>query len=149
MNGLSSNLGSGSPIQATYNWNFGDSASQYNQLVGFNAAHVYDNPGTYTITLSLTDAGGQTSVATANVTVLSNSSMTTIYVSPSGNDGNSGASPDSPIQSIAQLNNILSSNERVLFQDGGTYNLESSLSVNAVSNVEIGSYGSGAAHPDV
>jgi len=144
VNGVSSNLGSGSPIQATYNWNFGDSGSQYNQLVGFNAAHVYDNPGTYTITLSLTDANGQTSVAKASVTVLSNSSMTTIYVSPNGNDGNSGTSPNSPIQSVNQLNNILSSNERVLFQDGGTYNLESSLSVNAVSNVEIGSYGSGA-----
>jgi len=145
VNGLSSTLGSGSQIQATYNWNFGDPGSQYNQLVGFNAAHVYDNPGTYTVTLSLTDANGQTSVATASVTVLSNSALTTIYVSPSGNDSNSGTSPNSPIQSVSQLNNILSSNERVLFQDGGTYDLESGLVVGGnISNVEIGSYGSGA-----
>jgi hypothetical protein len=145
VNGLSSTLGSGSAIQATYDWDFGDSGSQYDQLVGFNAGHVYDNPGTYTITLSVTDANGQTSVATGTVNVQSNSSMTTIYVSPNGSDSNSGTSENSPIQSISQLNNMIASNERILFQDGGTYDLEISLGVNVgVSNVEIGSYGSGA-----
>ena len=144
MNGLASTLGAGSQVQATYNWNFGNTGSQYNTLVGFNAAHAYDTPGTYTITLSLTDVNGQTSTATAEVTVLSNSSLTTIYVSPNGNDSNSGTSQNSPIQSIAHLNNILTSNELVLFEDGGTYDVQTGLGVSNITNVEIGSYGSGA-----
>jgi hypothetical protein len=144
VNGLASTLGAGSQIQATYSWNFGDTGSQYNTLVGFNAAHAYDNAGTYTITLSLTDVNGQTSTATAKVTVLSNSSLTTIYVSPNGNDSNSGTSQDSPIQTVARLNNILTSNERVLFEDGGTYDVATGLGVSNITNVEIGSYGSGA-----
>jgi hypothetical protein len=144
VNALSSSLGSGSAIQATYNWNFGDSGSQYNSLVGFNAAHVYDTPGNYTVTLTVTDSNGQSSVATGGVTVLSNSSLTTIYVSPNGSDNNSGTSENSPIRSVAQLNNLINSNERILFQAGGTYDLENSLEINSVSNVEIGSYGSGA-----
>jgi hypothetical protein len=143
VNGLASTLGAGSQIQATYSWNFGDTGSQYNTLVGFNAAHAYDTPGTYTITLSLTDVNGQTSTTTAEVTVLSNSSLTTIYVSPNGSDSNSGTSQNAPIQTIAHLNNILTSNERVLFQDGGTYDVATGLGVSNISNVEIGSYGSG------
>src|SRR5688572_11826199 len=37
---------------AEYEWSFGDDDSSYNALGGFNAAHVYEREGTYTITLN-------------------------------------------------------------------------------------------------
>lgn len=37
---------------ADYRWSFGDEEAAYNALGGFNAAHLYDRPGTYTISLN-------------------------------------------------------------------------------------------------
>jgi hypothetical protein len=39
---------------ARFRWDFGDAGSRYNQMDGFNAAHVYDRPGTYTVRLTVT-----------------------------------------------------------------------------------------------
>src|SRR3982750_3820510 len=51
--GSGTQLGAGSPITSRYEWNFGDhtAESRYDVLPGFNAAHVYDEPGTYKLTL--------------------------------------------------------------------------------------------------
>lgn len=35
-----------------YRWTFGDDDGAYNELGGFNAAHLYDRPGTFTIALN-------------------------------------------------------------------------------------------------
>src|SRR5262245_61050195 len=43
-----------------YDWDFGDEAGKWNTLTGFNAAHVYDKPGVYTIGLTVTDPAGKT-----------------------------------------------------------------------------------------
>ncbi|MFQ5857373.1 MAG: PKD domain-containing protein [Anaerolineae bacterium] len=55
VHGLDSDLGAGSPITARYAWDFGDNtpSSQFNHLVGYGGAHIYDEPGTYTITLNI------------------------------------------------------------------------------------------------
>jgi PKD repeat protein len=50
----------GSPI--TWSWNFGDPASGANNVSSLqNPSHVYANPGTYTVTLTVTDAETATS----------------------------------------------------------------------------------------
>ena len=36
----------------TFTWNFGDPSSSYNTLPGFNAAHVYNRPGAYRVTVN-------------------------------------------------------------------------------------------------
>lgn len=131
-------------LNATYTWDFGDSGSQYNQLVGWNAGHAYETPGQYTVTLTLTDANGQSSVATGNVTVVSTSSLRSIYISPNGSDSNNGSTPGTAIQSISDLNQILTSNTMVYFEAGGTYDTTSGININGYSNVELSSYGSGA-----
>jgi hypothetical protein len=141
---LNSTLGAGTVLNATYTWDFGDPGSAYNQLVGFDAAHQYNAPGTYTVTLTVTDSNGQETQSTGQVTVLSTSALKAIYVSPTGSDSNSGATPDQAIQSIAQLNNILGSNSIVYFQSGGTYDLTNGININHFQNVELTSYGSGA-----
>lgn len=50
---------------ATYNWNFGDGLAGTGAMIG----HVYQQVGTFTITLTVTDNLGATSTTTRDVTV--------------------------------------------------------------------------------
>jgi len=145
MDAFSSTLGNDTPLTATFQWNFGDTDpdAAYNTLGGWNAGHIYNQPGTYTATLTITGSNGAVSTASTQVTVEANT-MQTLYVSTSGSDSNNGLSPSSPIQSIAKVNSLIASNTQVLFEDGDTFNLASSLLVNNLTNVTIGSYGNGA-----
>ncbi len=142
---IASSFGSGTSINSTIAWNFGDAGSAYNNLVGFNAAHAYASAGTYTITLTITTPDGHVGVATTQV-VISPDNRPTIYVAANGSDSNNGSSASSPIQSITRLNQLLTSNTRVLFRDGDTFDMGSGvvLNVGGMSHVYIGSYGSGA-----
>jgi PKD domain len=144
VNAISSAFGSGTVLNSTIAWNFGDAGSAYNTLVGFNAAHEYAKAGTYTITLTVTTPDGHVGIATQQVTI-SQDNRPTIYVSPNGNDSNNGSSPSAAIQSITRLNQLLKSNVRVLFQDGGTYTLGTTpVNLGGLQHVYVGSYGSGA-----
>lgn len=49
----------------SYSWNFGDNT----QATGVNPSHAYTQPGTYSVVLTITDAGGKTAQDTALVTV--------------------------------------------------------------------------------
>ena len=98
VDGLSSTLGAGTVLNATFKWNFGDSNGAYNNLVGWNAGHIYNNPGTYTITLTITNVNGKTSSLSANVTVGANTRRTLYVDSIYGNDSNNGLSPSSPLK---------------------------------------------------
>jgi PKD repeat protein len=147
VNALSSSLGDGTQLNASYAWNFGDAASAYNNLTGWNASHIYDNPGTYTITLTVTNELGLSSTAATQVTITP-STRTTIYVNNYGNDANSGLSANQPIASELRLEQILgsygNSNVSVLFERGQTFNMPYYLYVEG-SNESFGAYGSGAA----
>jgi PKD repeat protein len=130
-----------------YDWNFGDvdangQPAAYNQVSGFNAAHVYERAGTYTITLTLTDPTGGTAQVQSTVTVRPDTRRT-IYVANEGNDGNSGLSADQPIQSLAKAMQLLGDNTRLLFKSGESYNLARELSL-PYSNVLVGAYGQGS-----
>ena len=142
VHGVSSSLGSGSPQNALYKWDFGDSGSEYNTLNGFNAAHVYSSPGTYTIKLTLTNQAGKTNQKSITVNVAS-STRKKIYVSASGSDSNSG-SESSPIKTWAKAASLAktSSNIEVLFRRGDTFNAGTNFDVEG-SNVVVGAYGSG------
>jgi hypothetical protein len=143
---LASKFGDSDSLHSTITWNFGDPGSQYNQLVGFNAAHAYANPGVYTITLTITTPDGHSAEATATVTVQPWTGAT-IYVSTSGSDSNNGLSANDPIQSIARANELMGNNTRILFERGDTFttaNPNSPLLDNGYQNVFIGAYGTGA-----
>lgn len=127
-------------MQARYEWDFGDPGSGYNKLDGWNAAHLYRQPGTYTVRLRVTDASGQSAVVTRKVKVAADTRRR-IYVSPSGNDSNDG-SINAPLRSPGRAKQLMGDDTAVLFQRGGQYDISSPFHIEA-SNVVVGAYGSG------
>lgn len=141
VHGTSSSLGSGSPQNALYEWDFGDSGSSYNTLQGFNAAHHYASPGTYTIKLTITNQDGKRSSTSLSVKVTSDTRRR-IYVSSSGSDSNSGTQSN-PIKSWAKANSMLDKNMEILFRRGDTFDAYGTFDVRD-DNVVVGAYGSGS-----
>lgn len=129
---------------AKFSWDFGDEGSRYNTLAGFNAAHVYERAGTYTVRLTVTVPGGKVSTATSIVTVKPATINRTIYVSNGGSDSNDGRSSSSPVRSIAQAIQLAGSDSQILVKRGDTFNQTSTVTING-SNIRLGTYGSGNA----
>lgn len=129
---------------ARFSWNFGDPTSRYNTLPGFNAAHVYDRAGTYTVTLTVTAPGGRVSTRTTTVTVTAPAINKTIYVASNGNDSNDGLTTGSPVRSIAYAVQIAGNDSQILIKKGDTLNVNNTITVSG-QNIRFGTYGSGVA----
>ncbi len=139
---LSSTLNSGTPITSNYQWNFGDPNTPYNEMTGYNAAHVYDTAGTYTITLTVTNSDGGVSTTTQKVTIAA-AQRTQIYVDPTGGSDSNSGSENAPLQSLAAAFARIGNNTSILLRAGQTFYTNESMHVNG-TNILIGSYGSGA-----
>jgi hypothetical protein len=142
VNALSSTIKNGTALTTTYQWNFGDAGSEYNNLTGWNAGHVYDAPGTYAITLTMTDDAGLTSVATSQVTVNADT-RPVIYVDTNGSDSNSGATPDQAVQTPMKAVQLAGSDVQILFKRGETFDVDTDLFL-AGHDIYVGAYGAGA-----
>ncbi|MGC4030932.1 MAG: PKD domain-containing protein [Tepidisphaeraceae bacterium] len=138
---LSSQMKGGTWNEGTYVWNFGDTGSDENAMRGFNAAHTYDTAGTYTVSLTVTNAAGKTSTTTMKVTVTA-AARKVIYVATNGSDSNDGLSADSPIKSVAKALTLVTDNTEIRFRRGQTFGVTSSFIVKN-NNVVIGAYGTG------
>lgn len=141
VHGTSSDVGTGSPLTARYEWNFGDTAGGHNELVGFNAAHVYEQPGQYTITLRLTNENGGAAEATRIVTVQPDTRRR-LYVAPWGSDSNSGTSPDRPLRTPERAFNLHDDDDTILLHRGSTYEVEHNHVISH-RNVRVGAWGNG------
>jgi PKD repeat protein len=142
VNALHFPLHAGTPLTARYDWDFGDPGSRFNTLGGFVAAHLYDYPGRYTITLTVTDEAGRKQSASAKI-VIAPDRRHRIYLSPEGVDQNTGTSPDAPIRSLARAAKLLKDECEVLFQAGATYEINSAFQVNH-QDIVLDRYGNGA-----
>ena len=142
VNALSVPLAAGTPLTATYQWNFGDPAGRYNGLPGWVAAHVYDRPGTYPITLAVTDEAGHRTELKQTVTVAPDTRRA-VYVAPDGDDANNGATAAVPLKSAAAgFRHLAGGHAILLFKAGGTYPADNALPV-AGPDVVVGRYGEG------
>lgn len=141
---MASTLGAGKWTEAKIEWDFGDPTGKYNTLEGFNAAHVYDKPGLYTITLTLTNAAGVTGYASVLVTV-EKSTRTAVYVDPAGDDNNDGLTPSRPVKTLAMAKTLIFfGNKELLFKRGCTFDMPYgtwNVSITGETNVCVGAYG--------
>ena len=60
----------GSSAIVNYHWDFGDGKTADETDQGGNTNHIYDNPGTYQLTLTVTDANGLKATATSTREVI-------------------------------------------------------------------------------
>jgi PKD repeat protein len=129
-------------LTAQYDWDFDDPRGRFDHLQGFNAAHVYDQPGRYTIRLTVTDETGDAQSATATI-VISPDNRRRIYVSPEGSDSNTGLTPEAPFRSLGRAFKAVKDNCEVLLRAGAKYETSVAFSINH-RDILIGRYDSGA-----
>ncbi len=111
-----------------YIWDFGDGSEPFS---GFNAAHVYEQPGNYTATLTVTDWEGHSASAAVNIEVWKRNGTTYYVDSVLGNDSNAGTSPGTGAWKTAThaFGGMASSRYRagdeILFKRGQTFEMAS------------------------
>jgi hypothetical protein len=134
-----------------YLWDFGDTGAgtwnldgmSRNTDIGFTAAHVYDTPGNYTVTLSTIDYQGTVTVYTQNITV-SAFTGTSYYVAASGSDSNNGTTQGTAFLTFSRGIQAASGNTAVYFRSGGVFSANSTATITSTSGI-IGKYGTGTA----
>ena len=141
--GLDVPLAAGTPLTALYEWDFGDPGSRFNTLSGFNAAHLYTMPGSYTVKLTVTDEAGRVKVLHAMVEI-ARPRRTAYYVSAAGSDSSDGQDPDRPLRSVARIERLLTDHSQVLLRRGDSFPMTSTIHVNH-HDVVFGAYSDPAA----
>lgn len=148
-----------------YRWNFGDNPGatwatdgrSKNEAYGQVAAHVYENPGAYTVTLVVTQPSGTTTSYSQQITVQDpevvyansspNTAERTFYVASEGSDTNNG-SFNAPFRTWAHARSRLfaaNGPRRVLLKRGQTFTHSTNSTIsNRTGPYTIGAYGSGA-----
>ena len=132
---------------AKYTWDFGDGSSPF---VGFNAAHVYEKPGTYTVTLQVEDSLGHADSATVTITSHAVSGTTYYVDAQAGNDDNPGTSTQQAWKTVAKAlsairaNTIVKPGDQVLFRRGQSFPMTQAASVRGTDGpINVGAYGDG------
>ncbi len=138
-----------------YSWNFGDGSTQQ---YGFNAAHVYETPGTYTTTLTISDKYGRSNTTSVSITAFAPNGTTYYVDSQVGDDNCDGKSQTvvngvtCPWQTATKAfngfkNNFYQPGDQILFKRGQTF--AANVSQNGNSHwtsgwgYSFGAYGTG------
>jgi len=139
-----------------YNWDFGDSGSgtwattgeSKNYEQGFIGAHVYEDPGTYSVLLTVLDPDGESDTWTDTVIVDDPNDLTTYCFS---NDATFAGCPEScpsanciETSDCATVAGSIDSNRRLLLERGNTFGPCNGQGTGAKSAVRIGAYGTGS-----
>jgi PKD repeat protein len=126
-------------VKNRYDWDFGDAAGKWNTLTGFNAAHVYDKPGSYTITLTVTDPAGKPTTRTTKVKV-GPDSRKVIYVANEGSDSNTGMTAAAPLRTPNKAISGATNNCTVALKAGQTFDISDTATIKA-QNLVLAAYG--------
>jgi len=138
---LNADLPVGSFTTARFEWDFGDEQNPHNRLEGFNAAHLYTQPGQYLLTLRVTSEARLADSASIPITVLPDLRRA-IYVAADGDDAASGHSPQDPLRTLPRAFELLDDDARLLLRRGDEFDLHTGQTLQH-ANVLIGAYGSG------
>ncbi|MEL7237921.1 MAG: PKD domain-containing protein, partial [Planctomycetota bacterium] len=147
---LSSNLNAGDWDTAHVEWDFGNPNGQYNVVPGYNAAHLYEQPGTYTIRLKVYNEQRGLGETTVNVNVSADNRQA-FYVSQYGSDSNSGTSSSQPLRTLQKAFERVNSSgdsKKILLKRGETFDVGATLQLQR-NDVIIDDYGSGNSKPSV
>lgn len=136
---LDSALGVGDPLSARYEWDFGDPDGQFESLVGWNASHIYERPGSYTVTLTVTDQAHREARVSIPV-VVTDDTRRRLYVSNDGDDANSGRSPDAPLATFAAAMRRMHHQTALLFRRGDVFDIDEPVEI-GWRNWVLGAYG--------
>jgi len=132
-------------VDANWTWDFNDPTSPHKGTIGFLAAHVFDNPGTYHVTTRVQDSAGNAGSASTTITV-SAMSGTTYYVASSGSDSNSGTSMTTPFRTFSHALGLAGTNRSILLRRGDTFNIGSlDITIGVPGPFLVGSYSDPAA----
>ncbi|MFH0976539.1 MAG: PKD domain-containing protein, partial [Spirochaetota bacterium] len=134
-------------MDATFAWNFDvtnvDPGANYRAASGFVAAHVFENPGTYTVRLTVYDAAGDSASEDITITV-SAFSGTPYYVAaaPLGSDFNDGSMSNPFLTpNHALTGSHVQPNTRILFRNGDTFIISNQVTVSDKTGpIIIGGY---------
>lgn len=134
-------------VNADFDWNFDaantDPNGNWETTRGMVAGHVFETPGTYTVSCTVTAPDGSTDTESLSITVSAFSGVT-YYVSNAGNDTNDGLTPSTAWQTANYALSQLSPNEQILFNRGETFaNVDYNLQNLSGGKMIIGAYGTG------
>lgn len=144
-----------------YSWDFGDNSSHTwplsekskNSDIGYVASHLYEDPGTYVATLTVTSHTGEVYFYTQDITVLDPNSLyageKTICFS---NTGNFAGAPEGALHvnldDITDLSIYFKTGNRLLLRRGDSWNTSGYCSLQNIQGpLFIGAYGEGT-NPD-
>jgi PKD repeat protein len=138
-------LTDGDFLNARFAWDFDvtdtDPTGRYEQGEGFVAGHVFEQPGTYTVRLTVTDTAGLTSTEEVIVNVGGvDETWTTYYFANDGADANPGTI-DQPKQTLTHaFVDLAAPNVRLRFKRGDHWQRTSGMTLAADGPVLVDAY---------
>jgi PKD repeat protein len=148
----------GNYASLSYRWDFGDPGSgawdtdglSRNRQEGFVAAHVFEQPGTYEVVLTVREADGSQHAYRETIEVTdpaTDPAWRTYYVASNGRDDNDGRSPSRPFRSVSRALRQAGPNVRLLFRRGDSWSGLSAITVNRDGPTILGAYGDAEESP--
>lgn len=144
----------GDPSSMDYAWSFGDpksgawpnSGRSRDEAFGPVAAHVYEAPGVYTVTLKVTDRAGKRRVFAQKVKVLPLEGPAGFVSSSSGDDRADGKTPATAWRTLERARRGLEKIRRLYLKRGDSFVLSGEpLSLAGEGPGHLGAYGPGEA----
>jgi hypothetical protein len=143
-------------LDLAYCWDFADPDSgsfgttglSRNQAKGPVAAHVFEKPGTYNVTVSARDRQGRVATRAIEIRVDDPNTVfagdATICFSSSGNfSGCPAGAGQQTITSLGGLDSHIATGKRLLLRRGDTFMGDAKISINVPGPGSIGAYGTG------
>ncbi len=135
-----------------YSWNFGDPASRHPVAEGPEAAHVFEDPGSYTVTLTIRGPRGNTSIVKEEILVYDPDTYfaganTICFSNTNDFTGAPSGSRHVITSSFNTVMSYLDVGKRLLLKRGDSFVLTSQIVLKTNGTNQVGAFGKGS-NPD-